>query len=468
MGGIVSALVENIVGEIKTEEQSKPKPGPIRLALRKARNALVVGKGRALLPQEIDDEYFDKADVEAAKRTASVFVNQRLESKAFTTFVPSAPGSDKGPKKKKVRRVYHKKHSVEGAEMLVSPAKQHASLGRSKSISAGVAVGRQSIIKIDNEMRAARLAKAKKDRQEMEHQRRINEATGCKGKMHESALFILFLLYVIIMLWSIAIYKYILDSDTMTHYDYANAVWYVDVCNVDIRKLKTWWLFNFFITGSMIILVALIELFYWYLAPYSPKAALSAFSRNLARNFVITVWLIFVVIWVIVGSTWFFVAKRKLCGTLQVDHARGLIIAQFAWLAFHFFLFTSDFDNRMALKRLWCFKAEVNTALYHPNSEEEDIGTSDSEMSSIEGQTDESGSEDAPLASTIDILVRKNTETESHTLKIRTNEPLVTQLAEFFADPSPPIIMRVATEDGEDASHVEDLIPGCLYIVEVS
>eukprot|EP01064_Diplonema_japonicum_P003961 TRINITY_DN12626_c0_g1_i1.p1 TRINITY_DN12626_c0_g1~~TRINITY_DN12626_c0_g1_i1.p1 ORF type:complete len:507 (+),score=97.99 TRINITY_DN12626_c0_g1_i1:71-1522(+) len=468
MGGVFTALIENTIGELKNHETtSKPKPGVIRLAARKFRNTVVVGKGRALLPEPVGDDSFDPHDKELEKRE-STFAEKL---KARNSSIPPSTGSEAGAKKKRVRRIYHKRLEE---EELTKLAPIRASLSRSKSISAGVAGARQSIIKMDADMRVQRLEKQKKDRQQLEHKRRIEEAKGCRGRLNEVAFLILIFLYVLITIWSVAMHLYILDSATLKQYDYANDVWFEINCNMDLEKLKLWWRMNAIFTGMMLTLVVSIEVFYWFIAPYSPKAALSAFSRTFSRNFIFILWLLLVVIWLIIGSIWFFEAKRKLCGTMQVDHARGLLIVQYSWLTFHMLLFTSDFDNRMAIKRLWCLEAEVKTVLYCPNDAERQQALDASDCSDYCSEMDEYKededndtlprtedeavlNDDDHLNNTITISLRRPSVGGGvHQLTIPAglnNEEVVGHITEAFQDPSNSV--KVLSITNKENVHVE-------------
>ena len=83
-----------------------------------------------------------------------------------------------------------------------------------------------------------------------------------------------------------------------------------------------------------------------------------------------------------IGTYWFFgKAERATCGHLNVDHARGLLIMQYSWLAFHFLVFTSSFDNRMALKRRWCLESKINTVLVKQWTSNKETEESDDDSS---------------------------------------------------------------------------------------
>ena len=72
MGGSISALITNTFGELKGEEEAEEemlrakqkkkklqKPGQIRIGMRRLRDFVVFGRGKQLLPQDQDDQFFD-------------------------------------------------------------------------------------------------------------------------------------------------------------------------------------------------------------------------------------------------------------------------------------------------------------------------------------------------------------------------------------------------------------------------
>ncbi|KAJ9470149.1 hypothetical protein DIPPA_32731 [Diplonema papillatum] len=361
MGGTVSALIENTFGALKSQEEIsiRRRPGWLRLGLRKLRGHIVTGKGAVLLPPEIPDDEYDSNCLRKKEVERKDLPIERNDSRSFAAFVVPV-----GKKKKKVRHVFHKQEGARSGDKLARMPSY--SLRSKKSFGAGIAAfshKRMSMVKSEEEIRAQRLARQRREKLLVEHQRRIQEAKGCRGLYDEICMAVLMLLYTLIMIWSAVRLNRLNHEKKEEYYDSANGVFYVMQCNVDEYQLRLWWRMNIVWTASLFVLVAAIESFYWFLAPYSPAAGLSTFSRNLARNVVFVAWLILITIWTVAGASWFFEADADACGHRNVDQARGLLIAQFCWLGFHALVFTSNFNNRMAVKRRWCLDSTFNTAL---------------------------------------------------------------------------------------------------------
>eukprot|EP01060_Flectonema_neradi_P015163 TRINITY_DN21842_c0_g1_i1.p1 TRINITY_DN21842_c0_g1~~TRINITY_DN21842_c0_g1_i1.p1 ORF type:complete len:529 (+),score=110.49 TRINITY_DN21842_c0_g1_i1:59-1645(+) len=397
MGGSISALFTNTFGELKGEEEAEEemlrkqkkriqKPGHVRIGLRRLRDFVVVGRGKELLPQGQDDLHFEPISKDKQEEELkSVKVDGVRRSRRGSTTSAGSHGSVANLKKKiKIR--YHRTEAnsaaaIAASTMAISQPTSGTSFAKRK-MSMAVGLGRnKSVVEHEKAQHKAKLTKLAKDKKIADHKKRIAEAMGCRRQVDEIMFVMLICIYLLILGWSCAIYPKLVDTDPQ--YDYANDAWYVHECTVGFDNLKTWWRMNVIWTGSMVCLVIGIEIFYYFIAPYSPFASLSTFSKGFARSVVILCWLALILIWLMVGSYWFFgEAERATCGHLNVDHARGLLIMQYAWLVFHFLVFTSNFDNRMALKRRWCLASNINTALVKEwksakkATEESDAGSS--------------------------------------------------------------------------------------------
>eukprot|EP00755_Sulcionema_specki_P019016 Sspe_Gene.11871::Locus_4031_Transcript_1_1_Confidence_1.000_Length_1856::g.11871::m.11871 len=365
MGGTISALVTNVFGELKTkdekEQDSKPVgPGPVRLALRSLRDTVVFGKGRRLLPAFQTDDSFDPVEPDRHSMSPS-----RRQSHAASVISQQAPEK---VRKKKIKKMYHK-HDRGGDEPRRKDERKRSSRRATTATTVnGVELYQQGQI----DLQAAKDAKYERDRLAMEHKKRIMEAKGCRRHIDEYCMVVLIMVYVVVMLWSWVVWDYNKSQHATEYYDSANGVHYNLKCNVGTDKLQLWWKMNGAITMSMILLVLGIELFYWFLAPYSPGAALSTFAKTYTIGVVFSAWLALVVIWLITGSVWMWKADRHTCGKVSVDHGRGILVLQYSWLAFHFIVFTSSFDNRNAVKRVWFLDAKTETALLHYSKEDDE------------------------------------------------------------------------------------------------
>ena len=401
MGGTISAVWTNAFGAPGEGEEDEVRvvPGQPRLALRDARRILVRGKGKKLL-EDLEPWQFDAEDPREDPNNPHRHAEKLKGMERFAPPLSPARGSPKrgqpvddaegvemqNKHKKQVRRVFYKKayggHPMAGRR----GPRGHATARDLDAIDAGRRQLEQTQ-KEEREELAIKLALQEK---------RVKEAKGCRGKFDEVCLVGLCIVYAVVAMWSAIVFAEVSSDGDMTYYDPATDSYLNIPCNVDREKLRLWWRMNYVWTGCLFGLTLFLEFFYYFIAPYSPRGALTIFAKSFVRSIAFIVWLILVVIWVVVGSIWFWKANGAKCGKINVYHARALLIAQYIWLAVHSVVFFKDFDNLMAMKRLWCFAHEVNTAVIEDLNERPDV------MDSEDDEDDEDDL-DSDLASRSDL-----------------------------------------------------------------
>ena len=452
MGGSISAVWENTVGTLRSDKDGKDErvvPGHVRLGLRRARDKLVQGRGRSLLPT-LQDEQFDADDP-----VETTFADRLQQREAFgpntqndtktakrrpdTNDRPLVGGSvsdeTETPKKtKKVKRFYHKtQRNADQAgtykKHLLSVQQNKASLRGNRTShpllragsmhhddpedeppaehtpSRGRALYTNGFFKTaanyEEDRDEERAQRERKERAEMNQKRhalekRRKEAHGCRGRYDDYCMVLLLLLYSIVAVWSFAMYVKLNAEDESSQYDPATDSYFIKTCNVSRGKLLLWWRYNYVWLLCMAGLVVAMEVLYWFVAPYSPYVGLTTFAKGFVRSVVFVVWLVLVVVWAVFGSTLFWTADPSRCGNENVEHARGLLVTQYVWLIAHLICFLSNFDNKNALRRMWCFTQDVDTTLIVLYNKKADVkAPSENDEGSDESLTDGSITSDS-------------------------------------------------------------------------